>query len=106
MDLLEISPTVQCITSNYDEKKLPSYADVILDNKNFDTISNVYQSEEGGRFFQESNQNIILLGDDSFTIDVDDNYIWMTMSQLKQFIKFNNFLNVEARSLLSCLTSC
>ena len=106
MDLLEISPTVQCITSNYNDSNLPPYVRELINRENLDTISDVQQSEEGGRFYKESNQNIILLGNDSFDIDVDENFIWMTMIQLKQFIKFNNFLNVEARSLLSCLELC
>jgi dTDP-4-dehydro-6-deoxy-alpha-D-glucopyranose 2,3-dehydratase len=103
MDLLEVSPTVQCITSNYNNNNLPLYVDELIKRKNFDIISDVFQSEEGGRFFQESNQNIILKADDSFETNLNHNFIWMTLGQLKQFIKFNNFLNIEARSLLSCL---
>jgi len=103
MDLLEISPTVQCITSNYDENSMPTYVDSMKKIENMKIVTNVYQSEEGGRFYRESNQNLILLADESFDPDEDPNFIWMTMSQLKQFNKFNNFLNVEARSLLSCL---
>ena len=103
MDLLEISPTVQCITSNYEEYALPPYVDEMLHRKNSKTITDVFQSEEGGRFYRESNQNIILLADESFQRDENRDFIWMTMGQLKQFIKFNNFLNVEARGLLTCL---
>ena len=106
MDLLEVSPTVQCITSNYNSNNLPTYVDELIKRKNFNTISDVFQSEEGGRFFKESNQNIILQADDSFEMSLNNNFIWMTLGQLKQFIKFNNFLNIEARSLLSCLPSC
>ena len=103
MDLLEISPTVQCITSNYEENAMPPYVDQITHRENVMTIADVYQSEEGGRFYRESNNNLILLADESFHFDNDPNFIWMTIGQLKKFIKFNNFLNVEARSLLVCL---
>jgi oxidase EvaA len=103
MDLLEISPTVQCITGNYSYKMLPKFVDEMIHRKNLETITDVFQSEEGGRFFRESNQNIILLAGESSQQDEDQDFIWMTMNQLKQFIKFNNFLNVEARSLLACL---
>jgi oxidase EvaA len=41
--------------------------------------------------------------DDDFPIDVPDNYRWMTLNQLFSFLKFNNFLNIQARSLLSAL---
>jgi len=103
MDLLEISPTVQCITSNYEENSMPTYVDQITHRENVKTLSDVYQSEEGGRFYHESNKNLILLADESFQLDTDPDFIWMTMGQLKEFIKFNNFLNVEARSLLVSL---
>jgi oxidase EvaA len=45
---------------------------------------------------------LIEVGDD-FQVDVPDNYIWMTMNQIKRFIKYNNFVNVEARCLMSSL---
>ena len=103
MDLLEISPTVQCITSNYDKDSMPSFVSEILHRENLKIVSDVNQSEEGGRFYHESNQHVILLANDSFYIEEGPDFIWMTMRQMKQLIKFNNYLNVEARSLLSCL---
>jgi len=103
MDLLEISPTVQCITSNYKENAMPPYVNEMLYRNNFKTITDVFQSEEGGRFYRESNQNIILMASESFQPDEEQDFIWMTLRQMKQFIKFNNYLNVEARSLLACL---
>ena len=60
------------------------------------------QSEEGGRFFREENRNIVIIASDLQTQE-SDNYLWMNLRQLKLFVKFNNFLNVEARSLLSLL---
>ncbi|NQU63879.1 MAG: NDP-hexose 2,3-dehydratase family protein, partial [SAR324 cluster bacterium] len=103
MDLLEISPTVQCITGNYSDKLLPKFVNEMLQQENSETIADVFQSEEGGRFFRESNQNLILLANELFQPEEERDFIWMSMGQLKQFIKFNNFLNVEARSLLACL---
>jgi len=61
------------------------------------------QSEEGGRFYQEQNQNMILEVDANFNTEVSEKYCWMTLSQLKDFIKFNNYLNIQSRSLLSAV---
>ena len=33
------------------------------------------------------------------------NFIWMTLGQLKRLNKFNNYLNVEARSLMTCVAA-
>jgi oxidase EvaA len=60
-----------------------------------------YQSEEGGRFFQEQNLNIIVEVGDEFPIAVDENYCWMTLNQMLSFVTYNNYLNIAARSLIS-----
>ncbi|MBZ0265844.1 NDP-hexose 2,3-dehydratase family protein [bacterium] len=104
MDLLEMAPTVQCITGSYHPSKQPSYVGDVLNVPDEQVLFDTQQSEEGGRFYQESNRNIaIQVGEHSIPLDPDDNYIWMNLRQLKSFIRFNNFLNVEARSLLAIL---
>lgn len=103
MDLLEIAPTVQCITDNYTPDDMPPFTEKFLNRQGFKTLVDVYQSEEGGRFFQESNQNIVILAKQSFPIKERPFYIWLNLRQLKELIKFNNFVNVEARSILACL---
>ena len=105
MDLLEIAPTVQCITSNYEENDIPLFVDELLYRNNSKTITDVFQSEEGGRFFRESNQNIILMANKLFHPNENHNFIWMTLGQLKRLNKFNNYLNVEARSLMTCVAA-
>ena len=62
------------------------------------------QSEEGGRFFREQNRNMIVEVDESFSLEVDDKYCWMTLNQMLRFIEFNNYLNIAARSLLAAIT--
>ncbi len=102
LDLLEISPTVQCVTGNYSEGEIPPYVETFINhNLHGDLIFDTSQSEEGGRFFQESNRNILLHVNDNFFIENNPRYLWMTLYQLKYLLRFNNFLNVEIRSLLS-----
>ena len=67
-------------------------------------IYDTLQSEEGGRFFHEQNRNIVVLVDDEFPLKVDEDFIWMTFQQAKEFIKFNNYFNIEARGLLTCIS--
>ena len=31
------------------------------------------------------------------------NYTWMTLRQINQFLRFNNYLNIQSRSILSTL---
>lgn len=103
MDLLEIAPTVQCITDNYTADNMPLYTDKFIKRNNLTSLVDSCQSEEGGRFYKESNRNIVLLADKSFSEKEPSSFMWATLRQIKEFIKFNNSVNVEARSLLSCL---
>lgn len=106
-DILEMAPTVQCITGSYKNKSslqnLP-YLSHVLEAKQETIIYDTLQSEEGGRFYREQNRNMILLADASFPEETPENYIWMTLNQLKIFNKFNNYLNIQARSLIAAIS--
>lgn len=105
-DVVELAPTVQCLTGNY-RKGLNEYTIPYLEcfmNVPKDRIwYSTYQSEEGGRFYQEQNLNTIVEVGDDFPIEVDSNYCWMTLNQLLSFVTYNNYLNIAARSLLSAI---
>lgn len=104
-DIIELAPSVQCLTGNYnnsDSKANLPYLDYILQSKG-DKIIDTLQSEEGGRFYHEQNRSIITIADSSFQEELPERYTWMTLRQIKTFIRFNNYLNIQARSLLSLL---
>ena len=103
-DVLELAPTVQCLTGNvFTASQKPPFTDYILNAPKELVRYDVLQSEEGGRFYREQNRNMIVEADDSFPIDVPEHYTWMTLNQINNFLKFNNFLNIQARSILSAL---
>jgi len=102
-DVLELAPTVQCLTGSYEgSENLPFLNDVLNAKPQNIKFSNI-QSEEGGRFYREQNKNILIEAESDFPIELPENYIWMTLGQLNTFIKFNNYLNIQARSLLSAI---
>lgn len=106
-DVVEMAPTVQCLTGNYrkgeNEYTIP-YLEQVLNAPKDKIWYSSYQSEEGGRFFQEQNLNIIVEVSDDFSIDVEENYCWMTLNQMLSFVTYNNYLNIAARSLLSAIS--
>lgn len=104
-DVLEMAPTVQCITGSYrNPEHSVKYLEYFLGKKKRTVIYDVLQSEEGGRFFHEQNRNVVVVVDDSFPLEVDKYFTWMTFHQAKEFIKFNNYFNIEARGLLACIS--
>ncbi|MDO6489756.1 MAG: NDP-hexose 2,3-dehydratase family protein [Cellulophaga sp.] len=105
-DVLELAPTVQCSSAyskNSKEKERIPFLDIVL-NKSNKVIFDTYQSEEGGRFYREQNRNIIVEVGDTFSNEVPENFTWLTLNQLKKFIVFNNYVNIQARSLISAIT--
>ena len=105
-DIIELAPSVQCLTGNYrkgqNEYEVP-YIDFVLNPEKYGAKVHysTFQSEEGGRFYKEQNKNMIVEVYDDF--DLDDKFNWMTLNQIKTFIKFNNYLNIQSRSLLSAV---
>jgi len=106
-DLIEFAPTVQCLTDNYQTEdsymNLP-FLEYVLDSKRQNVIFDTYQSEEGGRFYREQNRNLLILAENNFPEELPENYIWMTFNQIQTFMKHNNYINIQARNLLSALT--
>jgi oxidase EvaA len=107
LDILELAPTVQCLTGNYrkgqNEYDVP-FLDVVLSAKPESILHRSMQSEEGGRFYREQNLNMIVEAPENFPVDVPENFCWMTLAQIYKFIQFNNYLNIQSRSLLSVIS--
>lgn len=106
-DIVELAPTVQCLTGNYrtghNEYSVPFIQDVLSAPASKIWHSS-YQSEEGGRFYHEQNKNMIVEAAENFPVEVPPNFCWMTLNQLSTFIRFNNYLNIAARSLISSIS--
>ena len=105
-DVLELAPTVQSLTDNfraYSGVGRADFTDYVLQAKPEQVIYDVLQSEEGGRFYREQNRNMLVWADDEFPEELPERYRWMTLGQIYSFLKFNNYINIQARSLLSAL---
>jgi oxidase EvaA len=104
-DIVELAPTVQCLLGGYTlagGQSLP-FLDYVLNAPNSRVLFDSLQSEEGGRFYQEQNRNMVIIAEDDFSEKIPDNFIWMTLYQLAYFNRFNNYLNIQARSLLAAI---
>ena len=104
-DVLELAPTVQCLTGNIDDyPQRPEFADYVLNAPQSQIRFDTLQSEEGGRFFKEQNRNLIVEVDDTFPTELPPRYTWMTLCQVYKFLRFNNYINIQARSLISTIS--
>ena len=103
-DVMELAPTVQCLTGNAEEAIIkPEFYDYILNARKDQVLIDALQSEEGGRFYHEKNRNILVEADENFPLELPERYTWMTLRQIYKFLLFNNYLNIQARSIISAL---
>ena len=105
-DIIELAPTVQTLTGDYKQtskENLP-FLDYVLKAKESSIYFDTLQSEEGGRFYKEQNRNMIVMASDAISDELPENYTWMTLNQLHVFIKFNNYLNIQARNLIAAIS--
>ena len=102
-DVVELAPTIQCQTGDFRTvQRPPIFVQEFIDGHiNGRVIFDTKQSEEGGRFYHEQNRNVIVLLDEDMELDERDNFIWLTLGQVKEFLRFNNYLNIQLRSLIA-----
>jgi oxidase EvaA len=105
IDIIELSPTVSCSNVTHLRKSksfFPPFLDYFINTKDSQILYDTIQSEEGGRFYHLQNRNMIIEIDETIDLALPGNYIWMTLSQMMDFMKYSMF-NIEARSLVSSL---
>jgi oxidase EvaA len=103
---LQLSPTLQATTSNLLKAHggiPPLFAEYFDEPKNAKIIYAKWQSEDGGRFHLKSNYNMIVEVDENEDSDMPDSFIWVTLFQIKQLLKIENFVGPHIRGIISYL---
>lgn len=101
---IQISPTIQATKSNFTQKHggaKPKYLDYFLDSEKYHVIVDQIQSEQSSRFYKKRNRNILIQVDED--VEVLPNYKWMTLGQIKELLKIDNLVNMDTRTVLSCI---
>ncbi len=101
---IQISPTIQATKSNFTQKhegNKPPYLDYFLHAERYRVIIDQIQSEQSSRFYKKRNRNIILEVDED--VPVLPSHRWMTVGQLKELMRLDNLVNMDTRTVLSCL---
>lgn len=104
---IQISPTIQATKSNFTQKhggKKPAYLDYFLNANPENIIVDQIQSEQSSRFLGKRNRNIIIMVDEE--IEVLPSHRWMTLGTIKQLMKIDNLVNMDTRTVLSCIPYC
>lgn len=101
---IQISPTIQATKSNFTQKhggNKPNYLDYFINANRYNIIIDQIQSEQSSRFYKKRNRNIIIeIHED---IEVLPNFKWMTLGQLKKLMEIDNIVNMDTRTVISCI---
>ena len=103
---IQISPTIQATKSNFLQMHggaKPGYLEYFLDTKQHIIIVDQIQSEQSSRFVKKRNRNIMLLVDKNMPIQETQSHKWMTLGQIKALMRIDNLVNMDTRSVLSCI---
>ena len=103
---LQLSPTLQATTSNLLKAhggKKPLFAEYFDEEENPNIIYAKWQSEDGGRFHLKSNYNMIVEVNEDEELTIPDYFIWVTLFQIKQLLKIENFVGPHIRGIISYL---
>lgn len=101
-DKVEIGPTVQLEPgAEYTDDVERCFSEMMNNGTNI--IADTILSEEGGRFYQEENRNIIILVDKDTFSELPNGYVWSDYGTLNILTQVNNCLNIQLRNLLSLI---
>ena len=103
---IQISPTIQATKSNFMQVhggRAPAYLEYFSNKKNYEIIVDQIQSEQSSRFLGKRNRNIIIVVDEKEDVPVLPSHKWMTLGQIKAFMHVDNLVNMDTRTVISCI---
>ncbi|WP_067793996.1 NDP-hexose 2,3-dehydratase family protein [Actinomadura formosensis] len=103
-NLLQLSPTVQATRSNYTRVHRGAdvrYLEHFTGPGRGRVLVDVLQSEHGSWFLGKRNRNMVV----EAVGDVPDHpdFRWLTLGRIGELLRLGRFVNMDARTVLSCL---
>lgn len=104
---LQFCPTIQSTWENIrglrGARRAP-FAECLEPSDNIRVIYRSKHNEEGSRFWQKSNENMVLFIEDPGRLTVnEDIYQWASLSQIKQMILLDNIVGPYVRTVIAPL---
>ena len=106
INVIQLSPTVQATTSNFTRVhagKKTDYLDYFIEAQASHILVDSLQAEQGGRFYQKRNRNIVVEVDED--IEVKEHYCWVPERKIGTLLWKDNLVNMNNRSVLACYLS-
>lgn len=104
VNTVQLSPTLQATKSNFMKKhggKTPLFLEYFTEMNPDDILVDQIQSEQSSRFLKKRNRNVIVMIHEQ--LKEPPTHRWMTLSQIKEMMHHNNLVNMDTRTVLSCI---
>jgi oxidase EvaA len=105
IDLLQISPALQASEGNLSQAhkgprpRLSEY----FDGSKGVLVRSVEGVEDGGRFYRKVNRSMVVLVDESEEVPITEDYIWLTLPEIKKLLLVDRVVNSLARNVCAIL---
>ena len=83
--------------------KSPTYLEYFNGEKDVTVLVDQLQSEQGARFLHKRNRNIIVEVDENEELEVKTGFIWASLGQIKELLRYSNIINMDSRTVISCI---
>lgn len=101
-NLLQLSPTVQATRSNYTRVHQGAPVRYLEHFRSPErVVADTLQSEHGSWFYRKANRNLIVETDAE--VEPHDDFCWLTLGQIHALLRRDNVVNMDSRTVLSCL---
>ncbi|MBF6329819.1 NDP-hexose 2,3-dehydratase family protein [Nocardia transvalensis] len=104
VNTVQVSPTVQATSSNYERAHRGAYSryvEYFTEPGMAHVLVDVLQSEQGSWFRGKRNRNIVV--EVTGEVEPHDDFRWLTLGQLLELLHHPHLINMDARTVLSCL---
>ena len=104
----QISPTLQATFANLNQAhggRKPHFSELFINRNSNSEVAVLFDSwlaEDGGRFHLKRNRGILLKVPEDYNIELpNDNFIWLSLYQIKQLLKEDAWINPHIRGILA-----
>ena len=103
----QLSPCIQATLSNLDRVhggKKPMFAEYFEPGAvKGKTIFSVEHVEDPGRFYLKTNKCVLVEVPEHEEVSITDDFVWLTLPQVKKFLKMDKIMNSFARAIFGNL---
>ena len=102
----QLSPTLQATFSNLSRAhggKKPRFSEYFEDGGKGKVVVDVEQIEDPSRFYLKTNRCVIVEVPENESLEVPEDFIWLTMPQVKKLLKIDRVVNALARAVFGSL---